>query len=515
MKRNSGPTRYAIYLRCSSDDQAQGDYTTNDTQRELNMKYVAEKGGTLVKEYADEGKTGTNIKRPGFEALVRDAREGRFDVVVCAYMSRLARGEAYHIAEYLLKQEGVSIELVRERFTADLAGHVNKQMTILMDGMYPKMVSQWTKTKQEQMVAHGYFCGGLVPVGYRAQVVTDAAFTSRNGKEPPKRLVPDPDTAPFLRRAFEVFVETHSFNRVVDYLRSVTSRKWTVNAVRHVLHNEVYRGVLRYGENVNYTAFQPLVSEALWDAVQEAKRIRLPRSTKQNLKDTAPYYLRGLVYCSHCGCRMTPASHHGMTGKIRYYECLSSMKKLTTNCPTRRVNAQALHLAVLGEITCCAKHPTRIQGYITQAAKRLPDASEVKPQLTAVSKRLREVEKKIAQITSAIESAGAMRSLVERLSALETERVKIEAEQSRLRNLVAEQTCQRPDAKQVADVWSKFLGLWQEMTEEEREQALSLLVERVDIREKEEGTCKIRIFDKSLSRMCNLSETKERGSDSN
>ena len=101
-KRTGGATRttrYAIYLRCSSDDQAQGDFTTLDTQRELNTEYVAERG-VLIKEYSDEGKTGTNIKRPGLEALIRDARAKMFDIVVVTYMSRLARGEAYHVAEY-------------------------------------------------------------------------------------------------------------------------------------------------------------------------------------------------------------------------------------------------------------------------------------------------------------------------------------------------------------------------------------------------------------------------------
>src|SRR5579862_4385135 len=174
-KRHQGPKRFAIYLRCSSDDQAQGDFTTIDVQRTYNTEYVVKQGGILYKEYADEGKTGTNIKRPGFEALIRDAREGLFDTVVVTYMSRLARGEAYHVAEFLLKQEGVSIELVREKFTADLAGHIGKQMTILMDGMYPKMVSQWTRAKQEQMVAQGYICGPMTAFGYLRETVPNAS----------------------------------------------------------------------------------------------------------------------------------------------------------------------------------------------------------------------------------------------------------------------------------------------------------------------------------------------------
>jgi hypothetical protein len=58
------------------------------------------------------------------------------------------------------------------------------------------------------MVAHGYFCGGLIPFGYVSLFVNDPAFGARNDKDPPKRLVPDPVNAAFVRRAFEVFVET-------------------------------------------------------------------------------------------------------------------------------------------------------------------------------------------------------------------------------------------------------------------------------------------------------------------
>ena len=488
-ERQGKRERRATQSTC--DDQAQGDFTTLDTQRELNTQYVVEHGGILAKEYSDEGKTGTNLKRPGLESLARDAREGLFDVVVVTYMRRLARGEAYHVAEFLLKQEKVGIELVREKFTPDLAGHINKQMTVLMDGMYPKVVSQWTKKKQEQMVKHGYFTGGLVPFGYIAQPVTSPAFATRKDKAPPKQLVPHPDYAPFVRHAFEVFVETRSYNRVAEYLHAVAPvRNWTVNAVSHILRNDVYRGVLRYGENVNFAAYEPIVSEALWYATRETERLRLPREPKREMKDMFPYYLRGLVHCVHCGDRMTPTWHQGQNSVARYYECLSAMKKITSDCPSRRVNAVALHNAVLEEIVRAGKHPTRIQGYINEAVKRLPDTSASKTELTAVAKRLREVEKRIEAITSAMEQGAELRSLVQRLQMLEQERVTLEAEKNRLETVTVRQ--RRTDAKHVAELFSKFTELWEEMTDEEKEQVMQLLVERVDIHSKEEGTCKIR-----------------------
>src|SRR4051812_48683854 len=98
-RKTTGPLRYAIYSRCSSDDQAQGDFTTIETQREINRQHVLNAGGILVREYADEGKSGTNLNRPEWRQLRADAEAGLFDVVVATYMSRIGRGDPYTIAE--------------------------------------------------------------------------------------------------------------------------------------------------------------------------------------------------------------------------------------------------------------------------------------------------------------------------------------------------------------------------------------------------------------------------------
>ena len=109
--------------------------------------HIAALGGDLVAEYADEGKTGTNLNRPDWRRMLADARERKFDAVIVTYMSRLGRGNAFTIAEHELQKCGVRLVMVKENFTDDLAGYMGKSMTILMDGIYPKMVSQWVRTK--------------------------------------------------------------------------------------------------------------------------------------------------------------------------------------------------------------------------------------------------------------------------------------------------------------------------------------------------------------------------------
>ena len=129
MKRSSNQTkRYVIYARCSSDDQAHKNFSTVDVQIELDGQYIREQGGALAGLYKDEGVSGTTLKRKEFQRLLEDAKTGAFDVVVCTYMSQLGRGDSFKVAEYLLKEAGVKVGMVKEQFTDDVSGYVGKCM---------------------------------------------------------------------------------------------------------------------------------------------------------------------------------------------------------------------------------------------------------------------------------------------------------------------------------------------------------------------------------------------------
>lgn len=488
----TGTTRYAIYLRCSSDDQAEGDFTTIDAQREITSRRVIELGGVRVAEYADEGKSGTNLNRNGWKQLLADAQAGKFDAVCVSYMSRLGRGRAYTIAEYELEKAGVAVELVREQFTDDMAGYLNKNMTVLMDGLYARQVSQWTRTKQQQMVEHGYFTGGQVPFGYRSEYIESASSFTKGGKEPPKRLIPHETQAPVVRQAFELFATSKAIVKAQEYLRAETGEEWDFDRVKRLLTNDRYRGVLRFGALVNYTAHEPIVSEALWDMAQEALQNRT-RARRSQPKDKTFYYLRGRVFCQECGCRMTPADHHGMTGAVRYYECTAAHKKQTP-CTIRRVNAFTLHETLLSEIRRAVEHPTRLTELIRAAVKKLPAPENLKSESASVARRLVEVDKKIANITAAIETGGSrFASLLTRLEDLEKQQKTIQAEKAELAQRIHASEIRRPSVEDVQKVWGRFTELWEKATEEEREALMPLLVDRVDMEQKERGNARLLI----------------------
>ena len=487
--KKSGPIRVAIYARVSSDEQAGKEFSSNEVQEVVCRRFIEANGYIFAGFYNDKARTGTSLTRPGFRALLAAGQEGRFDAIAVTYMSRLGRGRAYHNAEYELQKMQINVLTVEEKFADDLAGQMNKDTKIFVEGMFPRMISQATKTKQKEMVERGFYTGGVVPFGYHSVVTEDVAGFRSPDKNPPKRLVPNPEQALLIAQAYNLFLETSSFTKVQDYLSGTSGERWTLNRATNLLQRQTYIGVSSFGQWRNEQAHPAIVGRKVWDAVQ-ALILSRPRQARRNReKETVPFYLRGHVYCASCDNRLTPAGHHGAHSLVKYYECQSSTRRIKP-CPVKRVNADSLHKAVLEQIRRGAEHSTRMTELIREAVKKLPEPQKLEAENVALAKRLRETDKKIKNIMDAMEAGGAgVRSLIDRVQALEGEQNTLTEELRRLKVKEMETRLARPDAAQVQALWGRFLELWEKATEDERCELMPLIVERVEMTEKERGFC--------------------------
>jgi site-specific DNA recombinase len=491
MRKNKVSTekRYAIYLRCSTDDQKDKEYSTIDAQRQVTYKYVSEHGGTLVKEYADEGKTGTNLARPGWEELLRDARAGMFDAVCATYMSRIARGKLYHVAEYLLQvQCRVRIDLTEETFSSDLAGQITQEMTVFTDGMFPKLISQYTKTKMGQMVAEGYFCGGTVPFGYKVVPEWNGCMTDDSHKEQPKRLAIDEEDAELVRSAFNLFLNNGALAEVRDYLKRTTTRKWVTFTTKYLLTNPVYVGVQRVGDWRNDHAHPAVIDSETWQAVQDRISELKPKHTRAPISDTYTYYFRGLLTCPHCGCNYTNGAAKG--GLVRYYQCLHDSKNIQ-KCPVARINAKALHDSVLGEIARAAEHWTVMHKIIAQSGgwNGIDQAKETERGQLAKKKQF--IDVRIGNVVNAIEKGRPCESLVQRIEALENEGKEVIRRIQQLDEEIEMSVVKRPTAEMVQQVWSMIPNLWDEISESERTELIGSILKEVVVNQKDRVTLKL------------------------
>jgi DNA invertase Pin-like site-specific DNA recombinase len=96
--------RAALYARVSTVDQEP------ENQLQELRRYVAARGWT-GQEFIDRGVSGSKDKRPALDALVRDAKRRRFDVLVCWRLDRLGRN-LRHLVTLLEDLQGVGVTFV-------------------------------------------------------------------------------------------------------------------------------------------------------------------------------------------------------------------------------------------------------------------------------------------------------------------------------------------------------------------------------------------------------------------
>jgi hypothetical protein len=82
--------KVAIYARYSSDNQR--DASIADQLR-VCREFATRQGWTIVDEFTDHAVSGATLLRSGFQRLMRDALNGRFDVVLSEALDRFSRDQ--------------------------------------------------------------------------------------------------------------------------------------------------------------------------------------------------------------------------------------------------------------------------------------------------------------------------------------------------------------------------------------------------------------------------------------
>ena len=92
MGRKKGSRRVtALYERLSRDDELRGESNSISNQKEFLEKYAKEHGFDTIQHYTDDGYSGTNFKRPGFQKMLEDIKAGKIGTVIVKHMSRFGR----------------------------------------------------------------------------------------------------------------------------------------------------------------------------------------------------------------------------------------------------------------------------------------------------------------------------------------------------------------------------------------------------------------------------------------
>jgi DNA invertase Pin-like site-specific DNA recombinase len=253
--------RAAQYVRMSTEHQK---YST-ENQSDTIARYAAQRGISIVRTYADEGKSGLKLDgREALQTMIEDVETGRADyTVILVYdvsrWGRFQNADESAYLEYICTRAGIAVQYCAEQFENDgsLTATIIKSMKRAMAGEYSRELSTKVFAGQCRLITLGFRQGGTAGYGLRRRLVNEHRQPKadlRAGEHKSLQtdrviLVPGPDEeVRNIRRMYRLFVESRRSEREIaellndEGLTSDLGRPWTRGTVHQVLTNEKYIG---------------------------------------------------------------------------------------------------------------------------------------------------------------------------------------------------------------------------------------------------------------------------------
>lgn len=316
----SRPLRVAVYIRVSSDEQAQRGDSIRD-QKERGIKYIEEhKNMSLQDIYLDDGVSGQKLDRDDFTRLMNNVRDGLVDLIIFTKLDRWFRSLRHYLnTQAVLEKYNAAWTAIDQPYfdTSTPYGRAFVAQSMTWAELEAQngglRVADVFRTKVE----HGEVITGKVPRGYKIEN---------------KRMVLS-EEAPAIRDCILHFLKNQSMNKTVSYMKDQYGIVMTPqNFKQTLLRNEKITG--RYRGNYHYCP--RLISD---DSFQDIQRILNQNSNiKSNQK--YPYLFSGILICGECGCKMSGCHMNALSKrrdgrKIRYkypaYEC--KHHRTSKKCP--------------------------------------------------------------------------------------------------------------------------------------------------------------------------------------
>lgn len=376
--------KIAIYIRLSlaDEDTGSGKDESNSVvhQRMLIHAFLdrhAELKNAPRQEFVDDGYTGTNLNRPGFQAVMKALRTGECNVLVTKDFSRAMRDytEMGNYLECVFPFFGVRYISINDGYDSNDYRGVTSGMDVVLRNIiyasYSKDLSVKTTTAKLQMMKQGKYVGSSAPYGYQFHP------SIRN------KLAIDPESAVIVRRIFDLALKGNSTGEIARvmnedgiltpgcYFRSKHpgSRRfqkardengWTTKTVLCILSQYAYTGAtvghkrskagLTTKKTIPNDRSDWLVVEGMHDAiVSHAEFVQVQKQLglgKPRVKGTPRSYpLKGKVRCAHC--RRTLSRRQLKDGTAKY-SCPEARYNPNTACPVgMQLTESALEQVVL------------------------------------------------------------------------------------------------------------------------------------------------------------------------
>ena len=487
IKLSEKKLRVATYCRVSteleeqeSSYEAQVEYYTRKIQETDNWK--------MAGIYADDGKSATNTKkRDDFNAMIKDALDGKIDMILTKSVSRFARNtvDSLLLTIRKLKEKNVAVVFEKEGVnTLDGTGEILITILSSLAQEESRNISENTRwgvvrrfENGKMIVNHNKFMG----------------YTKNENGD----LVIVPEEAEIVRLIFRLYLEGYSAKKISQYLeengiKTATGQdKWYDSVIFKMLRNEKYMGdallqktytvdfmtkkkVINKGIVPQYYVeddHEPIIPKELFYRVQEelARRAAMNKSSvtckkNQKSKFSSEYAITGLLLCGDCGQEYRRVTWSRNGKKKIVWRCSNRLTNGTKNCKkSETLEEGALNRAVMEAINRITRGDGDFVGAFRQNVIRVIGSYGGEQEPDEYDEKIKEKEEEMVDLIAENAMVGSYtdefderyRRIAEEITTLKEEQIETrrkkklaDSYEQRLKDMdsfLEKQTCQIPE----------------------------------------------------------------------
>jgi len=472
----------ALYPRLSHEDELQGESNSISNQKRILETYAKQNGFSNLRWYTDDGYSGANFQRPGFQAMLADIEAGKVGTVIVKDMSRLGRNylQVGMYTEMIFPQKGVRFIAINDGVDSAQGENDFAPLRNIFNEWLVRDTSKKIKAVKRSKGMSGKPITSKPVYGYLM--------------DEDENFIIDEEAAPVVRQIYSLCLAGNGPTKIarmlteqqiptpgtLEYQRTGSTRryhpgyecKWATNTVVHLLENREYTGCLVNfkTEKPSYKLkhsienppekqavfenhHEPIIDRETWERVQELRKQR----KRPNRYDEVGLF-SGILFCADCGSVMYQQRYQTDKRKQDCYIC-GSYKKRTADCTAHFIRTDLLTAGVLSNLrkvtSYAAKHEARFMKLLIEQ-----NEDGDRRRNAAKKKELEAAEKRIAELSAIFkrlyEDSVTGRISDERFTELSAD---YEAEQKELKERAARLREELSKAQEATANAEKFMNV--------------------------------------------------------
>lgn len=334
-KKKKNVLKAAIYIRVSTVEQSDNDFSSLDGQENQCRTWIDQKNQIIsatspkievYKIYKDT-KSGKDLNRPGIELLMKDAKAGKFDLIIVTKIDRVSRSlkDFLNFFENLEEYEIDIAAVTQEIDTSTAAGKALQRMLLVFAEFEREMVGERTREKRIETVKAGRYAGGTPVLGY---------------DNIDKKLIVNETEAKLIKEVYNRYLKikssrdvARSLNKDGYHTKKYTTKngvvkggnKFTNRTILKILNSRLYLGQFEFEGTIYEGLHTAIIDEGLYKKAQEILALNTVKTHPNiHLKSTTPAILKNLCSCGFCSSSLTVAGttkRNKAGNKYYYYKC--------------------------------------------------------------------------------------------------------------------------------------------------------------------------------------------------